>query len=148
MQGSKAGSGGLTLHYGADNPARACPQPCTGVPPTLHPGAPDLQDLPDLHELTGDEEKTGSEEEATPPFKVYAAIAKVALESAILERDNRPSNIAEHFKRLCAAQSVPYDARITQKATDAAIVSREKAKRAFHVEYRSLRMRMGKQENQ
>jgi len=43
----------LTLQRGADKHAPPCTEPCTPVPSTLHPGAPDLHDLHDLKRSTG-----------------------------------------------------------------------------------------------
>jgi hypothetical protein len=64
--------------------------------------------------------------QSTPTFAVYRRLATDALQLACLERDDRPGNVAEHLKRLCATQSLPYDVAIIRKAVDVAFVLRQK----------------------
>jgi hypothetical protein len=63
------------------------------------------------------------------PFKVYAAIAREAIDTSVLDdRSEDFGNYAEWFKRRCAQQGLPYDADITRRAVDAAWLAREKEK--------------------
>jgi hypothetical protein len=55
------------------------------------------------------------------PFKAYKAIAYQAIDE---EPTDDLGAIAERFKTICAKQQIPYDSRITQKAIDAARVTR------------------------
>ena len=103
--------------------------------PVLEPGA----DAPVVPQPEPEERREEPNEEApiaepepdpvfqsTPAFAVYRGLATDALQLACLERDDRPGNVAEHLKRLCAKQSLPYDVAIIRKAVDVAFVLRQK----------------------
>lgn len=71
------------------------------------------------------------------PFKVYAAIASQAVTTSL--RDDHSddiSNIAEHFKCLCAQQGKPYSASLAQRAVAAAMAARDHAKQQFFEQLR------------
>ena len=62
-----------------------------------------------------------------PPFKVYAAIATAAIARSHHEDQSEDrGTVTAWFKQLCAEQGKPYDARIAQKAIDAAFAARQK----------------------
>jgi len=58
---------------------------------------------------------------SVPSFKAYKAIAYQAIDE---EPTDDLGAIAERFKTICAKQQIPYDSRITQKAVDAARMTR------------------------
>lgn len=64
-----------------------------------------------------------------PAFAVYARLAQLALQLAVLERDDSFSNVAEHLKSLCAQHRQPYDAEIIRKAVDTAFHMRDRRAR-------------------
>lgn len=67
---------------------------------------------------------------ATPPFRVYAAIAKkAASDSLAQDGDVGLANVIEHFKRRCARDPrgpYRYDGDIARKACEAALTSMER----------------------
>lgn len=157
VQGSESDLPAQTLHVGAGNPAGARTKPYTRALLTLHDGAADLPDLPDRQDEpaktnlpgagapVGSHQEKGSEKNKPAPsssvepvpFKVYAAIATRAIDCAVRDRprDDSITNIVSHFKRLCGEQQLPFDSEIVQKATDAAVVAREKVKNKFAIEH-------------
>jgi len=58
------------------------------------------------------------------PFRRYAALGARAIDADPPTSDL--GELAERFKRLCAAQDIPYDSAITQKAIDAVLRTRAK----------------------
>jgi hypothetical protein len=95
------------------------------------PGSPDPSDpsykRPDQPTASVFADKT-----EWPPFRVYAAIAREARNSALREyRTRDEGTIADLFKQACVDQGKPWHPRIMQKACDAARVAHEKAKRGF-----------------
>ena len=103
---------------------------------TLPPASLDPLEQNEQEEPTGADAPapftlTSDDARSRPAFKVYAAIATVALNDAVAERDDSLSNITEGMKRRCAAQHIRYDADIVRKAIDAAMCARRRARDQF-----------------
>jgi hypothetical protein len=137
------------LHRGAATPALQCDDTCTVVRRHLHRGAvrtnedlelneksgADAPKSPDADASVGSDEGPEEEGGERPAFDVYAAVATSALEQACRDRDDSNAHVAALFTRCCAERKLPYDGKIARQAIDAAIVTREKAKREFLTSY-------------
>ena len=60
---------------------------------------------------------------SSPAFRVYCAIAGIALEEA---QTTNLGIITDHFKTICARQQLRYDGEIARKAIDAVVHVRAK----------------------
>ena len=81
-------------------------------------------------------------EDPEVPFKVYAAIAKAALDRALRElKSDAESDVCEFLQGgLCPQQHLPYDSDVAGRAVRAALGVRRKAETDF---YQRLRLAAG-----
>jgi hypothetical protein len=85
-------------------------------------------DAPARSEQDNEGEK---EQERGASLETYLGIAIDALNLAVHDRDDSPTNIARHFDALCAEQRSSLDPTVRQQAIDAALGRRDNARREF-----------------
>lgn len=119
--------------------ATPSPDPIDPDEPTEYTAAPQRASL----NQTGRPQTSSN---TPPPFKVYVAIAKKAIDTALRQyRRHDIATVIEQFKEACARESppLPYHGIIARKACEAALFARDKAKREAIERHRILAVAAG-----